>query len=195
MINNTPVLLITYRRSKNISKQIDKLISTGFKDIYIYSNCWRDLQKDKEAVENTREIILSYYKEYKKKININFSKSHLTVDKSITSAINWFFSNVNYGIILEDDIQIEPLGLRFLSLGLEYYKSYTNIASITAFTEYLYENNIDTLLPRFSYMFHSWGWATWKKIWEKFDHLDAKNYIVDNFKNFMIIINYIIFCI
>ena len=25
-----------------------------------------------------------------------------------------------------------------------------------------------------------WGWATWKKIWEKFDHLDAKNYIVDN---------------
>ena len=62
MINNTPVLLITYRRSKNISKQIDKLISTGFKDIYIYSNCWRDLQKDKAAVENTREIILSYYK-------------------------------------------------------------------------------------------------------------------------------------
>ena len=139
MINNTPVLLITYRRSKNISKQIDKLISTGFKDIYIYSNCWRDLQKDKAAVENTREIILSYYKEYKKKININFSKSHLTVDKSITSAINWFFSNVNYGIILEDDIQIEPLGLRFLSLGLEYYKNYKNIASITAFTEYLYE--------------------------------------------------------
>ena len=81
MINNTPVLLITYRRSKNISKQIDKLISTGFKDIYIYSNCWRDLQKDKTAVENTREIILSYYKEYIKKININFSKSHLTVDK------------------------------------------------------------------------------------------------------------------
>ena len=66
-----------------------------------------------------------------------------------------------------------------MSLGLEYYKSYTNIASITAFTEYLYENNIDTLLPRFSYMFHSWGWATWKKIWEKFDHLDVKNYTVD----------------
>ena len=67
MINNTPVLLITYRRSKNISKQIDKLISTGFKDIYIYSNFWRDLQKDKEDVENTREIILNYYSNNKKK--------------------------------------------------------------------------------------------------------------------------------
>ena len=90
MINNTPVLLITYRRSKNISKQIDKLISTGFKDIYIYSNFWRDLQKDKAAVENTREIILVTIRNIKK-ININFSKSHLTVDKSITSAINCFF--------------------------------------------------------------------------------------------------------
>ena len=56
MINNTPVLLITYRRSKNIPN-INKLISTGF-DIYIL-NCWR-VQKDKAAVENTREIILVY---------------------------------------------------------------------------------------------------------------------------------------
>ena len=98
MINNTPVLLITYRRSKNISKQIDKLISTGFKDIYIYSNFWRDLQKDKEDVENTREIILNYYSNNKKILKINFSNCHFTVDKSITFAINWFFSNVNYGI-------------------------------------------------------------------------------------------------
>ena len=186
MINDTPVLLITYRRSKKISEQLEKLISTGFKNIYIYSNYWRDAQKDKEAVENTREIILNYYRNYKK-ININFSNSHLTVDKSITFAIDWFFSKVNYGIILEDDIQIGLPGLNFLSLGLEYYKSHKSIASITAYTEYLYEHNSDIILPRFSYMFHSWGWATWKKIWEKFDHLDSKNYRVDS--NHKILVN------
>ena len=69
MINNTPVLLITYRRSKNISKQIDKLISTGFKDIYIYSNCWRDLHKDRAAVENSRDIIIGVINSKRSKNN------------------------------------------------------------------------------------------------------------------------------
>ena len=32
-----------------------------------------------------------------------------------------------------------------------------------------------------------WGWGTWKKIWQRFDHLDIRNYSIKNdhklFKN------------
>ena len=175
----SPVLLITYRRSKNIKGLIDKLISLGFNEIYIYSNSWKDEQKDKKGVENTREIILNYSKNYMNEIKTNFSKLHLPVDKSITFAIDWFFSKVSQGIILEDDIHISNAGLDFLTLGLEYYKNHKSIASISAFTEHAYKQDIEAIFPRFSYMFHSWGWATWKKIWVNFDHLDSRNYVID----------------
>ena len=182
-----PVLLITYRRSTFIEGLIAKLISLGFNDIYIYSNYWKDEKNDKNGVEITREIILNYSRNHINEIKINFSKFHFPVDESITFAIDWFFSNVSYGIILEDDIHISNVGLKFLELGLEYYKNYKSISSISAFTEHLYKKDLEAIFPRFSYMFHSWGWATWKKVWVKFDHLDSRNYVIDSrheiFKN------------
>ncbi len=182
-----PVLLITYRRSTFIEGLIAKLISLGFNDIYIYSNYWKDEKNDKNGVEITREIILNYSRNHINEIKINFSKFHFPVDESITFAIDWFFSNVSYGIILEDDIHISNVGLKFLELGLEYYKNYKSISSISAFTEHLYKKDLEAIYPRFSYMFHSWGWATWKKVWVKFDHLDSRNYVIDSrheiFKN------------
>ena len=176
MIEKTPILLITYRRSVNLEDILSKLLNFGFKFIYVYSNCWNNNSIHKKEVETSRKIIEDLEKKFNKKFFLNFSNIHLSVDKSITSAINWFFTNVEYGIILEDDIKISLMSMKFISSALDFYKNSNDIASITSFTEYPFNKYIETIRPRYSFMFHSWGWGTWRKVWNKFDHLEDCNY-------------------
>ena len=56
MINDTPVLLITYRRSKNIAERLDKLISLGFKKHQANIACEKLIKKN-DFEGNLEQII------------------------------------------------------------------------------------------------------------------------------------------
>ena len=128
MIDNTPVLIITYRRTTFLKELLTKVIKYGHKNIYIYSNCWDKESIDKNDVEINRKLIKDIEKEYKTNFVLNFSDNHLSVDKSITSAISWFFSHVEHGIILEDDIKITSESMQLINKGLDIFKSSDDIA-------------------------------------------------------------------
>lgn len=94
------VLLITYRRPSYISATINKLSKFDI-ELFVYSNAWNN-EHSKQDVLKTRKIIEKKVKE-KKVHHIYFRNDNLSVEKSIPAAIDWFFSKVDKGIVLEDD--------------------------------------------------------------------------------------------
>jgi hypothetical protein len=94
---------------------------------------------------------------------------------AVCGAIDWFFKNVNEGIILEDDCLPTQSFFRFCQELLKKYRQDESVMHING-------NNFNAPLKKLlseeqlniSYFFCSfaqvWGWASWKRAWENFDY-------------------------
>jgi len=102
------------------------------------------------------------------KVEVLFRDKNLGCGEAVSSAITWFFKNVQEGIILEDDCLPNNEFFLYCENLLEYYRKRTDIFVIGG-------NNFqrDRQWGKASYYFsafsHIWGWATWARAWEQYD--------------------------
>lgn len=100
-------------------------------------------------------------------VHRNYAEKNLGLKERFRSGLDWFFENVEAGIILEDDCLPNPSFFRFASEMLERYKDNERIMIISG-DKFLSDFNIkDSYL--FSRYFPIWGWATWRRAWKKYD--------------------------
>lgn len=82
----------------------------------------------------------------------------------VSGAIDWFFSQEEEGIILEDDCWPDPSFLRFATELLERYRDDPRVGIISGNNHYGFISD-----PKASYRFSCdtsiWGWATWSRTW------------------------------
>jgi len=102
-----------------------------------------------------------------------YRDSNLGCKIAVSSAIDWFFSQEEEGIILEDDCVPDLSFLHFSSKMLERYRSDQRIMMICG-TNYLYrKEKTFSIQLKESYFFSDyypiWGWATWRRAWQKYD--------------------------
>ena len=114
------------------------------------------------------------YKKIIRKIDWDCEVSILSHDENVghkigtIAAIDWFFSQVNEGIILEDDCVPDHTFFAFCQELLEYYRDDKRIFMISG-------DNFQHGRKRTGYSYYFsrftpvWGWATWKRSWEKYD--------------------------
>ena len=83
----------------------------------------------------------------------------------VSGAIDWFFSQEEEGIILEDDCWPDPSFLRFATELLERYRDDERVGMISGNNHYGFMSE-----PKASYRFTNfvliWGWATWRRAWK-----------------------------
>lgn len=97
-----------------------------------------------------------------------FRDENLGCKKAVSSAIDWFFSHVDAGIILEDDCVPHPTFFRFCAELLARYRDDERVMVISG-------NNFQKAgwqTPHsyyFSVFNHIWGWATWRRAWQHYD--------------------------
>jgi hypothetical protein len=98
---------------------------------------------------------------------------NLGCKNAVNGAISWFFDHEEEGIILEDDCLPHPDFFLFCDAMLSFYRDNDSIGHIcgtnfvpaqeaTAYSHYL--------VP----YAHNWGWATWRRVWKKFDQNPLK---------------------
>ena len=81
------------------------------------------------------------------------------------NGIDWFFDQVEKGIIIEEDVLISKHGLNFLN---EMLVKYQNEPSVFMAGAHLPTGNWNTTQTHFfSRIGHIWGWATWKDRWQQ----------------------------
>jgi len=100
----------------------------------------------------------------------NFIDTNFGCRKAVIQGISWFFNNVNYGLIVEDDVLLSSNVSNVMCELLQKYRFDENIMTISSFNEFILQDvNSITLSP----IFRSWGWATWAHKWK--EHLKFSN--------------------
>jgi hypothetical protein len=101
-----------------------------------------------------------------------FQETNLGCGLGVSTAISWFFSRVERGIILEDDIIPDPSFFPFCAELLDRYENDRRVFAISGcnFVPRTSQSHPE-LAYRFSQVPHIWGWATWRRSWEQ-HHLD-----------------------
>lgn len=163
---NVPVLLIVFNRpdkTKLIFEEIKKAKPTR---LYVASDGPRAGNKsDAELISQVRAIVENV--DWNCDLYTLFRSANIGCQFGPRSGIDWFFSNEDFGIILEDDCLPSQSFFPFCSEMLEKYANDERIMSISGTN--IARNiklNDDYCFSNYALM---WGWATWRRAWEKYD--------------------------
>jgi hypothetical protein len=178
-----PILLLGFNRPDVFEKTLLRILEINPKNLYIsldgprlnklsdIENC----RKVKDLVENINLIGC--------KLHLKLSEINLGCKDAPKSAIDWFFTEVEYGIILEDDCFPSLSFFPFCEEMLKKYLDNDRISHISG-TNFQYGIWRGVSSYYFSQYTHIWGWATWRRSWKYFDismkHFETSSRFANN---------------
>jgi len=135
--------------------------------LYISADAPREkVPEDINKCRKAREIINNI--DWKCDVHTKFNEKNLGCKLAVSSAIDWFFSNEENGIVLEDDCLPANSFFWFCQELLEYYKYDSRVMHISG-TNLLGETSVGDGSYFFSKRAITWGWATWRRSWQFYD--------------------------
>ncbi|GAB3279243.1 hemolytic protein HlpA [Larkinella harenae] len=166
---NTPILFIIFNRVDLAKTVFDKIRAQRPVKLFIAADGPRPgIEMDRINCEVVRKYVLDSI-DWECQVYKLFRETNLGCGRSVSSAISWFFDEVEEGIILEDDCVPNEHFFKFCETLLQRYRSNHSISAISG-------NNFQPLQPMliepdyyFSVFPSSWGWATWRRAWTGFD--------------------------
>lgn len=164
---DTPILFIIFNRPETEKRVFEQIRKIKPKYLYVAADGPRKNRVD--DVENcklAREIVdngVDWDCEVKKL----YRNDNLGCKYAVSGAIDWFFKNVEEGIILEDDCLPDLSFFRFCE---ELLRKYRNNKSIMHISGDNFQCNEEA--NKYSYYYsrypNIWGWATWRRSWNSF---------------------------
>jgi len=164
----TPILFIIFNRPDTTQKVFNLIKKIKPKYLYVSADGPRENNSnDIERCKFAREIILGV--DWHCELKTFFREQNRGCGRGPAEAITWFFKQVEEGIILEDDCVPHPEFFNFCEDLLKRYKDNPLILSISGSN---FQNG--NIRGKASYYFsiHNriWGWATWRRTWQKYDY-------------------------
>jgi hypothetical protein len=166
-MTKSPILFLVFNRPSQTRKVFESIRAYKPEKLYISADGPRvEKLNEKILCNDVRSIIKEI--DWECQVSTLFNDTNLGCKNGVANGINWFFKHEEYGIILEDDCMPIPDFFIFCDTLLEKYKNDDRIWMITG-------NNFqnDRLFGNSSYYFSKycliWGWATWRRAWEKYD--------------------------
>ena len=171
---DVPILVMAFNRPDRVRKLIEQLRICRPENIYFAVDGPRgDHPSDLDLVAETQSLAQEF--DWECEVNTYFQEVNLGCARGVTAGINWFFSQVSEGIILEDDVIPTESFFPFCAELLVKYREDQRVWCISG------SNRLPSseLSPNYSYRFSAipqvWGWATWRDRWEKYS-LDISNW-------------------
>jgi hypothetical protein len=156
---STPVLFIIFNRPNSTKKVFESIRFAQPSKLFIAADAPRDGHPtDRERCAAARLVVEKV--DWPCEVHTLFRETNLGCGGAVSGAINWFFSQNEEGIILEDDCLPHPDFFVFASEMLHRYRNDHRIISINGSNlGYKLTNGNSYNYSRFMNM---WGWATWK---------------------------------
>ena len=100
-------------------------------------------------------------------VHLNCLKKNNGVSLGPVKALDWFFSQNDFGVILEDDIIPTK---EFFDFVKEIYCKYNGVDKVLTINSGSYSTAPEILDLKYYYSgyVHIWGWATWSNVWSKY---------------------------
>tara|TARA_R100000935_G_scaffold16940_4_gene33460 strand:- start:21459 stop:22361 length:903 start_codon:yes stop_codon:yes gene_type:complete len=171
----TPILFLIFNRPEVTQKVFEEIKKQKPKYLFVAADGPRpNFEEDKEKCKKCRDIVLKGI-DWDCEVKTLFRDENLGCGRGVSSAINWFFENVEQGIILEDDCLPHPSFFMYCETLLNKYKDHENIYVISGSN---FQNGIQR--GDASYYFSNygfvWGWASWRRAWVNYDFNLGKLY-------------------
>jgi hypothetical protein len=161
----TPVIFLIFRRPDLTALVFEAIRQAQPRKLLVVADGPRNDEEIKlcqQAREVTEQV------DWDCEVLRNYSDANLGCRKRVSSGLDWAFEQVEEAIVLEDDCLPVPSFFDFCTLLLEYYRQDERIMMISG-------NNFRVNQPIvaesyfFSRYYPVWGWATWKRAWNKYD--------------------------
>lgn len=162
-----PILLIIFNRPELTRQVVDELSKWPRTRIYIAGDGPRStVSQDAGLCGEAQETALALAQYHE--VRTLFQTSNLGCAHGVSSAISWFFRHEQAGLILEDDcVPLRSFDL-FADLLLSRYEADERVMMISG-NNFIWERSAAPDEYYFMRHAHIWGWATWRRAWEKFD--------------------------
>jgi hypothetical protein len=157
-----PILIIAYLRPEALRASLERFESKDQK-FYVFIDYADEKNRsiNQEVIECALEFSLNA------RVNLRVSDCNLGVANAVPTAINWIAESESEFIVLEDDCQLNPEGLRYLNQYAYLLRDKVSLLSATSPWDFEPGENIAHPLSLSSYPLIS-GWATsasnWKEI-------------------------------
>ena len=164
-----PILFIIYRRPETTRRVFEAIRQARPAKLFISQDAPRpDRPKQLAMHKEAREIATAV--DWPCEVSTLFFETYQGITPGFTASLNWFFGNVEEGIMLEDDEVPDPTFFRFCAELLEKYRYDERVMSISGSNAL---QHYKKPYRRDSYYFLSvpsvWGMATWRRAWKLYD--------------------------
>jgi hypothetical protein len=163
----TPVLLLTFNRPDSTQAVFNEIRKARPVQLVVATDVPR---KDHlEDIEKSRKVLeIIWQIDWDCTLSILSRDENLGSKIGIIAAIDWFFSQFDEGIILEDDCVPDQSFFLFCQELLERYRDDKRITMISG-NNYQFGKRRTNYSYYFSRYTLCWGWATWKRAWQYHD--------------------------
>ncbi|MCB0523768.1 MAG: hypothetical protein R2778_17280 [Saprospiraceae bacterium] len=163
---NTPVLLLFFNRPDKASLVLERVRLVKPKRLYLHVDGPRESHSGElEQVAACRALQQSI--DWPCTVFTLFRERNMGLRDGVSGALNWFFEAEEEGIVLEDDCLPDPSFFTFCEILLEKYRDNEQVMHIAG-TNLAHEKmaGLDTsfFFSRFNVV---WGWASWRRAWNK----------------------------
>ena len=174
----TPVLLITFNRPDHVRRVLSAIRDARPAALYGFQAGARegnavDAEKCPEVRAVVRELV-----DWDCELHTNYADHNYGCGAGPMTGISWFFSQVEEGIVMEDDCLPHPDFFGYCSELLDRYRDNPQVMYISST---LYDDKWKCEASYdFSHYMITGAWASWARAWKGFDldllTMDAKKF-------------------
>lgn len=168
MTNTPPILLIIFKRPDTTQQVFERIRQAQPRKLFIAADGPRaDHPGEAEQCAQTRAVVANI--DWDCEVHTLYHDTNLGCGIGPYTAITWFFEHVSAGIILEDDCLPDLSFFSFCTELLDLYAQDERIGMVGGcnFLPGVFGGNQASYF--LSYYTMVWGWATWRRAWEKMD--------------------------
>jgi hypothetical protein len=163
----SPVLFLVFNRPDMTQRVFAAIRKVRPARLFIAADgARRDILGEAGLCNQVRRIVFDGI-DWPCEVKTLFRDKNLGCKEAVSSAITWFFEQVEEGVILEDDCLPDLSFFRFCQELLDKYRYDERVMMIAGSN--FHPEQCGKASYYFSRYTHIWGWATWRRAWQKYD--------------------------
>jgi hypothetical protein len=166
-MTTTPIAYIIFNRPRHTRETFASIKAQRPAKLFIIADGPRpEYPNDTERCREAREVVEVI--DWPCDVQRHYADVNQGCKLRVNSGLNWVFSQVECAIVLEDDCLPHHDFYEYCDELLEYYKDDNRVMAVTGcnFQDGRWRGSATYYFSKYN---HVWGWATWRRAWQKND--------------------------
>jgi hypothetical protein len=163
---SAPVVFLIFRRPDLTDRVFQAIRQTQPKTLLVVADGPRN-EAEAELCRQARAVTEQV--DWNCEVLRNYADANLGCRKRVSSGLDWAFEQVEEAIVLEDDCLPHHSFFDYCNELLEKYRNDQRVWCISGdnFQDGQWRGDGNYYFSNYN---HCWGWATWKRAWQQYDH-------------------------